>query len=75
MVAESYTSGTSYLDGEYPDAESYDKSRRIRRGLFRSNTGECINADVNAAYQMMKLAGVRDLQIKRREKISRIKAA
>ena len=75
VVAESYTSGTSYLDGEYPDAESYDKSRRIRRGLFRSNTGECINADVNAAYQMMKLAGVRDLQIKRREKVSRIKAA
>ena len=75
IVEENYTSGTSYLDGEQPDASSYNKARRIFRGLFRSNSGVCINADINAAYQMMKLGGVRDLQIKGPEKVTRIKAA
>lgn len=51
---ESYTSGTSFLDGESPVKEFYDKKRRICRGLFRSNQGVFINADVNAGYQIMK---------------------
>lgn len=51
---ESYTSGTSFLDGEAPVKEFYDKKRRIHRGLFRSNQGVFINADVNGAYQIMK---------------------
>ena len=51
---ESYTSGTSFLDGEFPVKEFYDKNRRIQRGLFRSNQGVLINADVNAGYQIMK---------------------
>lgn len=51
---ESYTSGTSFLDGESPAKECYDKKRRIHRGLFRSNQGVFINADVNAGYQIMK---------------------
>lgn len=51
---ESYTSGTSFLDGESPVKEFYDKKRRIYRGLFRSNQGVFINADVNAGYQIMK---------------------
>ena len=75
VVEEGYTSGTSYLDGEFPEAASYDRKRRIKRGLFKSNSGTCINADVNAAYQMMKLAGVCNLQIKAGEKVTRIKAA
>ena len=75
VVQESYTSGTSYLDGEYPEKASYDKTRRVRRGLFRSSCGICINADINAAYQMIKLGGVRDLPIKAGEKVTRIKAA
>ena len=74
-VTESYTSGTSYLDGEAPDRRYYNKARRIHRGLFRSNTGACINADVNAAYQIMKSAGVKDLKIKGKEPVRRIKAA
>lgn len=40
---ESYTSGTSFLDGELPIKEYYNKSRRIFRGLFRSNKGKLIN--------------------------------
>lgn len=50
---ESYTSGTSFLDGEIPCKENYDKSRRIKRGLFNTGT-EFINADVNASLQIMR---------------------
>jgi putative transposase len=75
IVSESYTSGTSYLDGEIPDAAYYDRNRRIRRGLFRSNTGICINADVNAAYQIIKLGSIREVRIKEREQITKLKVA
>ena len=51
---ESYTSGTSCLDNELPIKENYNKDRRIHRGLFVSNKGIKINADVNAAYQIMR---------------------
>ena len=54
LTEESYTSGTSFLDGESPTKEFYNKKRRIHRGLFVSNQGMSINADVNAAYQIMK---------------------
>ena len=54
MVDESYTSGTSFLDEEEPIKENYNKKRRVHRGLFRSNKGEYINADVNGAYQILK---------------------
>jgi putative transposase len=54
LTDESYTSGTSFLDGEAPTKENYNKSRRIKRGLFRSNKGILINADVNGAYQIIK---------------------
>jgi len=50
---ESYTSGTSFLDGEIPCKENYDKSRRIKRGLFQSGEG-LINADVNGSFQIMR---------------------
>ena len=51
---ESFTSGTSFLDGEEPIKENYDKSRRVHRGLFVSNNGTKINADVNGSYQIIK---------------------
>lgn len=54
LTEESYTSGTSFLDGEAPRKEFYNKKRRIHRGLFVSDQGFQINADVNAAYQIMK---------------------
>ena len=53
-VEESYTSGTSFLDGEYPQKEFYNRNRRIKRGLFKSNNGLLINADINGAHQIMK---------------------
>ena len=54
LIEESYTSGTSFLDGELPTKENYNKKRRKYRGLFVSNKNTLINADVNAAYQIMK---------------------
>lgn len=61
---ESYTSQTSFLDGEKPCKENGNyhrrlkhlspSTRRIHRGLFRSNDGILINADANGAYQIIK---------------------
>lgn len=42
------------MDNEQPVKENYNKERRTYRGLFISNGGRKINADVNAAYQIMK---------------------
>ena len=53
-TVESYTSGTSFLDNELPTEDFYNKSRRKFRGLFVSNDGIQINADVNAAFQILK---------------------
>ncbi|MBL1058529.1 transposase, partial [Ligilactobacillus salivarius] len=59
-----YTSQTSFLDNEEPINQNGDKARkrkglsptkrRIKRGLFRSNKGFLINADVNGALQILR---------------------
>jgi len=54
LTEESYTSGTSFIDNELPVKGNYDKSRRIKRGLSKSNYGMLINADLNSDYQIMK---------------------
>ena len=54
LTEESYTSGTSFIDGELPTKENYNKKRRVKRGLFRSNDGKLINADVNGSLQILK---------------------
>jgi putative transposase len=51
---ESYTSGTSFLDKEFPTKENYNKSRRKPRGMFTSNNGTKINSDLNGAYQIIR---------------------
>lgn len=53
ITEESYTSGTSFIDGELPQKEFYNKNRRKHRGLFISNKGIEINADINGAFQIM----------------------
>lgn len=50
---ESYTSGTSFLDGEKPVKENYNKSRRVQRGLFQAKN-QLVNSDVNGSCQIMK---------------------
>lgn len=52
-INESYTSGTSFLDGEPPEKKFYDATRRIKRGLFQASK-QLINADVNGSLQIMK---------------------
>ena len=54
LTEESYTSGTSFLDNELPVKANYNKKRRVSRGLFISNKGIKINADVNGAYQILR---------------------
>ena len=53
LINESYTSGCSCLDGEKVCKNTYNKKRRISRGIFRSNQGILINADVNGAYNIL----------------------
>lgn len=52
VTEESYTSGTSFLDNEEPNVDEYNKKRRKFRGMFVSNNGELIHADLNGAYQI-----------------------
>ncbi len=74
-VLEKYASGTSYLDGETPEKKNYDKARRIKRGLFKSNSGKLINVDINGAYQIMKVIGDSSIKIKENEKIEVLNVA
>lgn len=54
MQEESYTSGCSALDLEEINKDSYNKNRRIYRGLFKSNKGLLINADINGSLNIMR---------------------
>ncbi len=54
ICEETYTSGTSFLDEEMPNKENYNKERRKYRGLFVSNDGKKINADINGSLQIIK---------------------
>ena len=56
---ESYTSKASFLDNDptptYGDAfEGRFSGKRIKRGMYKTKEGHLINADVNAAYNIMR---------------------
>ncbi|HON98671.1 MAG TPA: transposase, partial [Bacteroidales bacterium] len=53
-VKENYTSGCSAFDLENINKDNYDKSRRIVRGLFRSNKGILVNSDVNGSLNILR---------------------
>jgi putative transposase len=53
-VEESYTSKTSFLDGEMPVKHDIYAGKRVKRGLFKSSSGKLINSDVNGALQILK---------------------
>ena len=56
--------------------EGKDCQRRILFiCLFISNRGILINADVNAAYQIMKAGGYQEIPIKEKEKVVRLNVA
>ncbi|MCH4889000.1 IS200/IS605 family element transposase accessory protein TnpB [Acidaminobacter sp. JC074] len=61
VTEESYTSKASFLDGdELPVYDENNKKtykfsgKRIKRGLYRTKTGIIINADVNAAFNIIR---------------------
>lgn len=51
---ESYTSKTSFLDDEPVQKQEKYLGKRIKRGLFRSNSGKIINADLNGALNILR---------------------
>ena len=53
---ESYTSKCSFLDNESIQFHEKYLGKRINRGTFRTSTNTLINADVNAALNILKKA-------------------
>ena len=57
---ESYTSKASFLDMDYIPTYNVDdggavfSGKRIRRGLYRSGNGTVVNADINAAGNILR---------------------
>ncbi len=54
LVPEDYTSRCSFLDGEMIARHTRFMGHRIKRGIFKSRSGILINADVNAAYNILR---------------------
>ncbi|MFW9852540.1 MAG: RNA-guided endonuclease InsQ/TnpB family protein, partial [Candidatus Thorarchaeota archaeon] len=53
IIPEEYTSKCSFLDNEFPQFHPKYAGKRVTRGLFRTAQGYLINADVNAAYNIL----------------------
>ena len=53
-ISEKYTSGVSAIDEEEIVKEKYNPKRRIYRGLFVSNKGKRINADINGSLNILR---------------------
>ena len=54
LIKENYTSGVSSLDKEEINKENYNKGRRVERGLFKTNEGKIINADINGSLNILR---------------------
>ena len=70
LQEESYTSKTSFFDGdEIPiygkeNSQKYIFSgKRIKRGLYQTSTGKLINTDCNGALNILRKSKVVDLSI------------
>ncbi len=53
-IGEEYTSGVSSIDKEEINRKYYNKAKRITRGLFKSNSGKVINADINGSLNILR---------------------
>ena len=51
---ESFTSKCSFLDDEDIRFHQKYKGQRIKRGLFKSGTGKCLNADINGSLNILR---------------------
>ena len=54
ITEESYTSKCSFIDNEVMKHHEEYKGKRIKRGLFRTNEGKLINADLNGSLNIMR---------------------
>ncbi len=54
ITEESYTSKCSFLDNEPIGKHEQYMGKRVKRGLFRTSSGKSLNADVNAAYNIIR---------------------
>lgn len=54
LQEESYTSKCSALDKETIGKHKAYKGSRVKRGLFKSASGQLVNADVNGAYNIYR---------------------
>ena len=53
-ISEKYTSGVSAIDNEEVKKENYNKKRRKYRGLFITEEGKKINADINGSLNILR---------------------
>ena len=51
---ESYTSKCSFIDNEDICKHEKYKGNRLKRGLYKTQTGRLINADLNGAFNILK---------------------
>ena len=63
LINEAYTSKCSFLDNEPICKHETYKGKRIKRGLFQTQNGILINADINGSYNIMRL-GIKKLNVK-----------
>lgn len=54
VTEESYTSKASFIDYDEMKKDTVFKGKRVKRGLYKTNTGELINADVNGASNIIR---------------------
>jgi putative transposase len=54
LVNETYTSQVDSLAMDTIEKQPYGKTRRVKRGLYKSYTGQLINADVNGALNILR---------------------
>ncbi len=66
---ESHSSKCSFLDDEPIEHHDEYQGRRITRGLFKSQQGIIINADVNGAYNILKKAFLNAVEADRIEAV------
>jgi putative transposase len=63
---EAYTSKCSFLDDEPIGHHDWYAGRRVHRGLFRTATGQYLNADVNGSYNILVKAAPEAFALGRR---------
>ena len=53
-IGEEYTSGVSSIDKEEINRKFYNKTRRIKRGLFKTNRGKIVDLRLNGNINILR---------------------